>query len=137
MYGLYLYYNWTTSGLLGDWFMTIIKRCEKEVPGTWAGKQLQAAIWLDHFVPHYSGRCVSVVDRHDCPAKHTTTQDNNKRWLDGEHAADKVKIAALLGANRSNEGLTSDCTFMVTTPVQWSARTERGRCWPVSESSTG
>ena len=92
----------------GDWFMTIIKRCEKEVPGTWADKQLQAAIWLGHFVPHYSGRCVSVVDRHDCPAKHTTTQDNSKRWLDGEHAADKVRIAALwvlVGRMKADVGL--------------------------------
>ena len=108
MYGLYLYYDWTTSGLLGDWFMTIIKRCEKEVPGTWADKQLQAAIWLGHFVPHYSGRCVSVVDRHDCPAKHTTTQDSSKRWLDGEHAADKVRIAALwvlVGRMKADVGL--------------------------------
>lgn len=74
--------------------MTIIKRCEKEVPGTWADKQRQAAIWLDHFIPHYSGRCLSVVD-HQCPAKHTSTVDASKRWLDGEHAKDKVKIAAL------------------------------------------
>ena len=88
--------------------MTIIKRCEKEVPGTWADKQLQAAIWLGHFVPHYSGRCVSVVDRHDCPAKHTTTQDSSKRWLDGEHAADKVRIAALwvlVGRMKADVGL--------------------------------
>ena len=49
---LYAYYGWTTFGLLGDWFMTIIKRCEKDVAGSWADKQLQAATWLDHFVPH-------------------------------------------------------------------------------------
>jgi len=79
----------------GDWFMTIIKRCEKEVQGTWADKQLQAATWLDHFVPHYSGRCVSAVD-HQCPARHTPTVDASKKWLDGEHPADKVKVAALL-----------------------------------------
>ena len=75
--------------------MTIIKRCEKEVQGTWADKQLQAATWLDHFVPHYSGRCVPVVD-HQCPAKHTPAVDASKNWLDGEHPADKVKVAALL-----------------------------------------
>jgi len=75
--------------------MTIIKRCEKEVQGTWADKQLQAATWLDHFVPHYSGRCVFAVD-HQCPARHTPTVDASKKWLDGEHPADKVKVAALL-----------------------------------------
>ena len=75
--------------------MTIIKRCEKEVQGTWADKQLQATTWLDHFVPHYSGRCVSAVD-HQCPAKHTPTVDASKKWLDGEHPADQVKVAALL-----------------------------------------
>ena len=75
--------------------MTIIKRCEKEVQGSWADKQLQAATWLDHFVPHYSGRCVPAVD-HRCPAKHTPTVAASKKWLDGEHAADKAKIAALL-----------------------------------------
>jgi hypothetical protein len=75
--------------------MTIIKRCEKEVEGTWADKQLQAVTWLDHFVPHYSGRCVSAVDDH-CPAKHAPTVDPSKKWLDSEHPADKVKVAALL-----------------------------------------
>ena len=75
--------------------MTIIKRCEKEVQGSWTDKQLQAATWLDHFVPHYSGHCVNAVEQH-CPARHTPAVDASKRWLDGEHAADKVKIAALL-----------------------------------------
>ena len=87
--------------------MTIIKRCEKEVLGTWADKQLQAATWLDHFVPHYSGRCVSVVEQH-CPARHTPTVDASKRWLDGEHAADRVKIAAvlqLIGRMKADVGL--------------------------------
>ena len=32
----------------GDWFMTIIKRCEKEVHGSWADKQLQAADMARH-----------------------------------------------------------------------------------------
>jgi len=75
--------------------MTIIKRCEKDVQGSWAEKQLQATTWLDHFVPHYSGRCLSAVD-HRCPAKHTALDDNSKKWLDGEHSTDKMKIAALL-----------------------------------------
>jgi len=74
--------------------MTIIKRCEKEVQGSWADKQLQAATWLDHFVPHYSRRCVSTVENY-CPAAHSLTVDASKKWLDDEHAADKVKIAAL------------------------------------------
>lgn len=75
--------------------MTIIKRCEKEVLGAWADKQLQAVLWLDHFVPHYSGRCLSAVDA-QCPAKHTAVDDDRKKWLDGEHSTDKVKIASLL-----------------------------------------
>ena len=74
--------------------MTIIKRCEKEVQGSWADKQLQAATWLDHFVPHYTGRCVSALN-HQCPAKHTATMDASKKWLDDKHPADGVKIAAL------------------------------------------
>jgi len=74
--------------------MTIIKRCEKEVQGSWTDKQLQAATWLDKFVPHYSGRCVSAVEQH-CPARHTPTVDASKKWLDGDHAADKVKIVGL------------------------------------------
>jgi len=77
--------------------MTIIKRCEKEVQGSWAYKQLQAATWLEHFVPRYCRRCLSTVEQHsDCPAAHTPSVDGSKKWLDGEHAADKVKIAALL-----------------------------------------
>ena len=75
--------------------MTIIKRCEKDVVGSWPDKQLQGTIWLDQFVPHYTRCCVPDGDRR-CPAKHTATQDNSKRWLDSEHVADKVKIAAVL-----------------------------------------
>ena len=76
--------------------MAIIKRCEKEVQGSWADKQLQAATWLDHFVPHYSRRCVSTVEQHtDCPAAHTPSVDGSKKWLDAEHVADKAKIVAL------------------------------------------
>ena len=77
--------------------MTIIKRCEKEVQGTWADKQLQAAAWLDHFVPHYCRRCVFAIEQlQHCPAAHTPSVDASKKWLDGEHVADKVKIASLL-----------------------------------------
>jgi len=76
--------------------MTIIKRCEKEVQGSWADKQLQATTWLDHFVPHYSRRCVSKVEQHsDCPAAHTPSVDGSKKWLDDEHDADKGKIVGL------------------------------------------
>ena len=75
--------------------MTVIKRCEKEVPGTWADKQQQQAkTWLAHFVPHYSRRCLpDAVDR--CPASHNTADDDSKRWLDGEHPQDNEKITAL------------------------------------------
>ena len=77
--------------------MTIIKRCEKEVQGTWADKQLQAATWLDHFVPHYSRLCLSAIEQlQRCPAAHTPIVDASKKWLDEEHAADRVKIVALL-----------------------------------------
>ena len=77
--------------------MTIIKRCEKEVHGSWADKQLQAVSWLDHFVPHYSKRCVSTVEQlQGCPAAHTPAVDDGKKWLDEEHAADQAKIVALL-----------------------------------------
>ena len=61
----------------------------------------------DHFVPHYSGRCTSAVDHH-CPAKHTLADDDSKKWLDGEHPADKAKIAALLlliGRMKADVGL--------------------------------
>jgi hypothetical protein len=75
--------------------MTIIKRCEKEVQGSWADKQLQAVTWLDHFVPHYTGRCLSAVDQH-CPAQHTPAVDGKKKWLDGERPEDKDRITALL-----------------------------------------
>ena len=76
--------------------MTIIKRCEKEVPGSWADKQQQAKTWLTHFVPHYSRRCLLVSEAAvRCPASHNTADEDSKKWLDDEHAQDKVKIAAL------------------------------------------
>jgi len=87
--------------------MTVVKRCEKEVSGSWTDKQLQAATWLDHFVPHYSGRCVPAVNHH-CPAKHTPTADASKKWLDGEHPADRAKITALqqlVGRMKADVGL--------------------------------
>ena len=60
--------------------MTIIKRCEKEVQGTWADKQLQAATWLDHFVPHYSRLCLSAIEQlQRCPAAHTPIVDASKK----------------------------------------------------------
>ena len=74
--------------------MTIIKRCEKEVSGSWTDKQQQARAWLAHFVPHYSRRCLpDAEDR--CPASHNTADEDGKRWLDGEHPQDKAKITAL------------------------------------------
>lgn len=74
--------------------MIIIKRCEKEVPGTWIDKQSQASKWLDHFVPHYTRSCV-IADG-GCPAKHgsDSAEDKSKRWLG--HAEDKKKIDALM-----------------------------------------
>ena len=73
--------------------MTIIKRCEKEVVGAWTDKQQQAKLWLDHFVPHYTGRCVPDGG---CPAKHSPTDDDSKKWLDSEHPLDKAKIDDLV-----------------------------------------
>jgi hypothetical protein len=78
--------------------MTIIKRCEKEVPGSWADKQLQARTWLGHFVPHYTGRCSPVAEDVDrCPAKHSTvdSDDDSKKWLDIQDPSDQPRIAAL------------------------------------------
>ena len=74
--------------------MTVIKRCEKEVLGSWADKQQQAKKWLAHFVPHYSSRCLpDAEDR--CPASHSAVDDDGKRWLDSGHAADVGRIAQL------------------------------------------
>jgi hypothetical protein len=72
--------------------MTVIKRCEKEVSGTWDEKRQQAKAWLDHFVPHYSRRC---LPEDGCPAKHSPIDDDSKRWLDEEYHKDKPKIAQL------------------------------------------
>jgi hypothetical protein len=73
--------------------MTVIKRCEKDVPGTWIDKQEQAKAWMDHFVPHYAGRC---VPNGGCPAKHGSPNDDSKKWLDDEHPVDDEKIDELL-----------------------------------------
>lgn len=73
--------------------MTIIKRCEKEVVGSWTDKQQQAKLWLDHFVPHYTGRCVPDGG---CPAKHSPMDDDSKKWLDSERPLDKAKIDDLV-----------------------------------------
>ena len=71
--------------------MTIIKRCEKEVPGEWEDKRRQFVTWLDHFVPHYSHRCL----RDDgCPAMHGDTVQKN--YLDENKSEDRVRIKALL-----------------------------------------
>ena len=77
--------------------MTVVKRCEKEVLGTWADKRLQATAWLDHFVPHYSRRCVADDG---CPAKHGSDgalddDSKGKRWLDDSHPDDKPRIERL------------------------------------------
>jgi hypothetical protein len=73
--------------------MIIIKRCEKEVVGSWTEKQQQAKLWLDHFVPHYTGRCVPDGG---CPAKHSPMDDDSKKWLDSERPLDKAKIDELV-----------------------------------------
>jgi hypothetical protein len=44
---------------------------------------------LDHFVSHYSGRC---LPNSGCPAKHGSLDDDSKRWLDDKHPLDKKKI---------------------------------------------
>ena len=72
--------------------MTVIKRCEKEVGGTWDEKRQQAKAWLDHFVPHYCGRCLPGGG---CPAKHSRIDDDSKRWLDEDHHKDKPRIPPL------------------------------------------
>ena len=46
--------------------MTIIERCEKEVLRSWTGKQQQATAWLDLFVPHYTGWCLSARSSVSC-----------------------------------------------------------------------
>ena len=72
--------------------MTIIKRCEKEVPGSWADKQQQAKTWLTHFVPHYSRRCLLVSEAAvRCPASHNTADEDSKKWLDDEHCCTPKK----------------------------------------------
>ena len=76
--------------------MTVIKRCEKDVLGTWVDKQLQAKAWLGHFVPHYTGSCSLVSGGDDrCPAKHGAAEDDSKKWLDTQLASDQPKIAQL------------------------------------------
>jgi len=78
--------------------MTVVKRCEKEVEGSWTEKQRQAAQWLEFFVPHYRGLCVSGDG---CPAKHAASDQarpaggEEKRFIDGEDLQDEEKIAAL------------------------------------------
>ena len=78
--------------------MVMVKRCEKEVEGSWAEKQQQAKEWLSYFVPHYCNRC---RPGDGCPAKHTAVTQQptrrlrsgevGKRFLDGSHPDDKVQ----------------------------------------------
>jgi hypothetical protein len=82
--------------------MVMVKRCEKEVLGSWAEKQQQAKEWLSFFVPHYCNRC---RPGDGCPAKHTPVTQQptrrlrsgevGKRFLDESHPDDKSKIVAL------------------------------------------
>jgi hypothetical protein len=82
--------------------MTVVKRCEKEVEGSWTDKQRRAAQWLDCFIPHYRGLC---VPGDGCPAKHSASGqelqhslrsgDIMKRWLEGDDPQDEEKIPAL------------------------------------------
>jgi hypothetical protein len=87
---------------VGEWFITMVKRCEKEVEGSWTDKQEQARKWLNFFIPHYRHLC---VPGDGCPAKHSPSDqeqrhsqrsdDIEKRWLDGKDPQDEEKIAAL------------------------------------------
>jgi hypothetical protein len=78
--------------------MTVVKRCEKEVEGSWLDKQTQAAQWLDRFIPHYRGLCVTGDG---CPAKHSVPDQeprpgyDEKRFIDGQDPQDEEKVAAL------------------------------------------
>jgi hypothetical protein len=82
--------------------MIMIKRCEKEVPGSWEEKRHQGKAWLDWFVPHYCNNC---RPGNGCPAKHTDPDqqprrrlrsgDMGKRFLDEKDPDDQPKIAAL------------------------------------------
>jgi hypothetical protein len=94
--------------------MTIVKRCEKEVEGSWTDKQRQAVQWLDRFVPHYRGLCVSGDG---CPAKHIAASDQRqpvvgieKRFIDGKDPQDEEKIAAL---EELIEKMKTDVTMFV------------------------
>ncbi len=82
----------------GDWFMTVVQRCEKEVEVSWTDKQAQAARWLDRFIPHYRGLCITGDG---CPAKHSAPDQEpragyeEKRFIDGQDPQDEEKVAAL------------------------------------------
>ncbi len=75
--------------------MAVIKRCEKEVPGTMTEKQEQGRKWLAHFVPHYCGRC---TDGSGCPATHSTQHSEGgeiKRYMSETDERDKGRITQL------------------------------------------
>jgi hypothetical protein len=78
--------------------MTVVKRCEKEVEGSWTDKQTQAVQWLDRFIPHYRGLC---IPGDGCPAKHSAPNQepraggDEKRFIDGKDPQDEAKVAAL------------------------------------------
>jgi hypothetical protein len=82
--------------------MVMVKRCEKEVQGSWTEKQQQAKKWLSYFVPHYCNHC---QPGDGCPAKHTPVAQRptrrlrsgevGKRFLDETNPVDKSKIVAL------------------------------------------
>jgi len=84
--------------------MTIIKRCEKEVEGSWTDKRERAKRWLSRFVPQYCNEC---TDGDDCPAKHVPRDqqpvhrlrrgDVGRRWLDRSDPVD-TRVIALVQA---------------------------------------
>lgn len=75
--------------------MAVIKRCEKEVPGSMTQKQEQGRRWLAHFIPHYCHRCTGGDG---CPATHSTQHSKGgeiKRYMSETDEMDKGKIAQL------------------------------------------
>jgi hypothetical protein len=78
--------------------MTVVKRCEKEVDGSWTDKQAQASSWLGFFIPHYRGICDTgdgCPAKHSAPGQETRPGDDEKRFINGEDPQDEEKVAAL------------------------------------------